>query len=85
MTSFYYHYQNPSGFCFLCKLGLLLFKSPWDYIVNLNVKEKNEMNSGPSSKKTSSVQLNGPFFLNSYICHALSLKRVTYEFKETIH
>ena len=44
MPSFYYYYQNPSGFCFLMQIRV---------ICHLNLKErKNEMNSGPSSKKT---------------------------------
>ena len=28
---FYYYDQNLSGFAFLCKLGVLLFKPRWDY------------------------------------------------------
>ena len=31
MQLFYYYDQNPSGFAFLCKLELLLFKPHWGY------------------------------------------------------
>ena len=46
MTSFYYYYQNPSGLCFLVQI--------WGFngIKKFKCESKNEMNSGPSSKKT---------------------------------
>ena len=62
MVSFYYYYyQNPTVFCFLAQiiLGLLLFKPRWDYQICFSVnlyEKKKEMNSGLSSKKTSSCK-----------------------------
>ena len=47
MTSFYRYDQNLSGFAFLCKLGVLLFKPRWDYI---KYERKNEKDSGHSGK-----------------------------------
>ena len=57
MTSYYYYYQWESFrvLLFLCKLGLFLFYPHWDYQIQI-WKNRNEMNSGLSSKKTPSFK-----------------------------
>ena len=39
MASFYYNYQNPSGFCFLMQIRAILLCSPLE-LQNLNLKRK---------------------------------------------
>ena len=51
MPSFYYYYQNPSGFCFLMQIRVI-FHLNLNGINKFKYERKNEMNSGPSSKKT---------------------------------
>ena len=54
MQLFYYYDQNPSGFAFLCKLELLLFKPHWGY--QIWIWKKTEKNSGRRSKMTPSCK-----------------------------
>ena len=51
MLSFYYYYQNPSGFCFLMQIRVICHLN-LNGINKFKYERKNEMNSGPSSKKT---------------------------------
>ena len=43
MTICYYYDQNPSGFCFLVQLELLLFKPRWDYQIYENERNSNDV------------------------------------------
>ena len=53
MASFDYNYQNPSVICFLMLIRAIVLCSPLG-LQNLNLKKKNEMNSGNYSKLTPS-------------------------------
>ena len=53
MASFYYYYQNPSGFCFLVEIIAFVILPSLGLITKFKYERKNEMNSGLSSKKTS--------------------------------
>ena len=56
MASFFYYYQNPSGFCFLVQnLGFYYFNL--NGINKFKYERKHEMNSGLSSKKAVIVQM----------------------------
>ena len=54
--SFYFYYHNPSGFFFLVQMRVfdINFKPYWDYKVKQ--ERRNKMNSGLSSKNTSSCK-----------------------------
>ena len=45
MASFYYYYQNPSGFRFLVQIRAFVTQT-WEYQILKNIKERDEMNSG---------------------------------------
>ena len=51
MSSFYYYDQDPSGFCFLVQIRAFVVLTSLG-LPNLNMKRKNERNSGRSSKRT---------------------------------
>ena len=53
MASFYYNYQNPSGFSFFMLITAIVLCSPLG-LQNLHLKSKKEMNSGSCSKMTPS-------------------------------
>jgi len=48
---YYYYYHNPSGFCFLVQIKVFCHLN-LNGINKFKNERKNEMNSGPSSKKT---------------------------------
>ena len=52
MASFYYNYQNPSGFCVLMLIRVIVLCCPLG-LQNLNLKKKT-MNSGSCGKMTPS-------------------------------
>ena len=53
MVSFDYNYQNPSVFCFLMLIRDIVLAFSLE-LQNLNLKRKNEMNSGNCSQMTPS-------------------------------
>ena len=53
MASFDYNYQNASVLCFLMLIRAIVLCSPLG-LQNLNLKRKNEMNSGSCSQLMSS-------------------------------
>ena len=57
MASFYYCDQNLSGYCFRVQIKAFVIQTSLG-LPNLNRKEKNEMNSGLSSKRRH--RANGP-------------------------
>ena len=55
MASFYYYDQDPSGFCFLVQIRAFVIQTSLG-LHNLNMKGKNEKDSGRSSKMTPSCK-----------------------------
>ena len=53
MASFYYNYQNPSGFSFLMLIRAIVLFCPLG-LKEFAFEKKSEMNSGSCSKITSS-------------------------------
>ena len=52
MASFYYNYQNPSGFCFLKLIRAIVLCCPLG-LKKFEFEKESEMNSGSFSKITS--------------------------------
>ena len=79
MASFYYYYQNPSGFCFLVEIIAFVILPSLGLITKFKYERKNEMNSGLSSKKTLSCKWPSLFILSKRDDNLIVMQNVQHE------